>query len=123
VYRNEPALYRLDFTPDGFEWVDTHDWANSIIAFLRKAGPTDPDVLVVCNLTPIPRLNYRVGVPTGGAWTEILNSDADLYGGTGHGNFGVVEASPIPSHGRYYSLSLTLPPLGVLFFRQEEKKE
>ena len=123
VYRSEPALHELDFTPDGFEWVDTQDWANSIIIFIRKARSSERTILVVCNLTPVPRHNYRVGVTAGGVWTEILNSDATLYGGSGRGNFGGVESSPTPSHGRYYSLSITLPPLGVLFFRQEGKKE
>ena len=123
TYRSEPSLYRVDFTAEGFEWVDTHDWANSIISFLRKGNAGDADVLVVCNLTPIPRHNYKVGVPNGGVWTEILNSDATIYGGSGQGNFGSVDAAPIPSHGRYYSLSLTLPPLSVLFFRQEKPHE
>jgi 1,4-alpha-glucan branching enzyme len=74
---------------------------------------------VVCNLTPVPRRNYRMGVPREGFWKEVLNSDAKIYGGSGHGNFGGVEATPVPSHGKYHSLSLTLPPLGVLFFKNE----
>ena len=116
LYASEPALHEVDFSREGFEWVDTHDWANSIISFIRKPRSGDRCVLVVCNLTPVPRQNYRVGVPTGGVWREVLNSDATLYGGSGQGNFGSVEAAPIPSHGRFHSLSLTLPPLSVLFF-------
>jgi 1,4-alpha-glucan branching enzyme len=77
---------------------------------------------VVCNFTPIPRINYRVGVPRSGFWREILNSDAKIYGGNGYGNFGSVEATPIPYHGKDYSLSLTLPPLGVLFFKNEGRQ-
>lgn len=74
---------------------------------------------MVCNLTPVPRHNYRIGVPRGGFWREILNSDAAIYGGGNWGNFGGVEAAPIPAHGRYHSLGLTLPPLAVLFFKNQ----
>ena len=72
---------------------------------------------MVANFTPVPRLNYRVGAPRGGWWQEILNSDAELYGGHGYGNLGGIEAAPVQAHGRYYSLSLTLPPLGILFLK------
>ncbi len=119
LYRSAPALHTSDFDYDGFEWIDYHDWEQSIISFLRKGKGTDDLMLVVCNLTPVPRLNYRIGVPRGGFWIEALNSDAKTYGGSGHGNFGGVEASPISSHGRFDSLSLTLPPLGVVFFKSE----
>jgi len=119
-YRTEPALHELDFSIDGFEWIDFHDWENSLISFVRKGKSTGDYILVVCNATPVPRHSYRIGVPRGGFWKEILNSDAWLYGGSGHGNFGGVEAAPIPAHGRYYSLSLTIPPLGALFFKSEE---
>jgi 1,4-alpha-glucan branching enzyme len=118
-YRSEPALYEVDFEPQGFEWVDFHDWQNSIFSFLRKSKDGKHIVLVVMNCTPVPRYNYRVGVPEGGFWRECLNSDALEYGGSGHGNFGGVEAEDIACHGRAYSLNLTLPPLGVLFFRHE----
>ncbi len=117
AYRSEPAFYQVDFSPEGFEWVDTHDWENSIISFLRKDRDGKGTVLVVCNFTPQARLNYRVGVPQPGRWKEILNSDATLYGGSGHGNFGGFEAVPIPAQGRYHSLSLTLPPLGIIFLK------
>jgi 1,4-alpha-glucan branching enzyme len=119
-YRTEPALHELDFSAEGFEWVDFHDWENSIISFLRKGKSTGDIVLVVCNGTPLPRHNYWVGVPRGGYWKEILNSDAGAYGGSDHGNFGGLEAASIPAHGRYHSLSLTVPPLGVVFFKNEE---
>ncbi|MDY6856298.1 MAG: 1,4-alpha-glucan branching protein GlgB [Thermodesulfobacteriota bacterium] len=118
-YRNEPALFELDSSAEGFEWVDFCDWEQSIISFIRKGKSAQNIVLVVCNLTPEPRYNYRVGIPRGGFWREILNSDATLYGGTGHGNFGGVEATPIPAHERYHSLCLTLPPLSILFFKSE----
>ena len=119
VYRSTPALFAHDFAPQGFEWIDCNDTQSSVLAFLRK-GDTDKDVvLVICNFTPIPRDNYRIGVPRGGCWIERLNSDAHDYGGSGAGNFGRVEASPLPSHGRYYSLTLRLPPLSVIYLTPE----
>lgn len=116
-YKTEPVMYELDFSIDGFEWIDSHDWEQSIISFIRKGKNTGEIILVVCNFTSIPRYNYRVGIPHGGFWREVLNSDAEIYGGGGCGNSGGVEATSIPAQGRYYSLSLTLPPLGVLFFK------
>jgi 1,4-alpha-glucan branching enzyme len=116
-YKTEPALYELDFSIDGFQWIDFRDSEQSVISFIRKARNNDDIILVVCNFTPAPRYNYRVGVPRGGFWREALNSDSRIYGGSGHGNLGGVEATPVPSHQRYYSISLTLPPLGVLFFK------
>ncbi len=118
LYRGEPALYECDFDSNGFEWIDCSDWEQSIVSFLRK-GSAGPPVLFVCNFTPQPRKNYRVGVPFGGFWKEILNSDAKEYGGSGQGNMGGAEAVPVPYHGRYYSLSLVIPPLGVVAFRKE----
>ncbi len=119
LYRNEPAMHELDFSIEGFEWIEFRDSANSIISFIRKCKSTNDIILIVCNFTPVPRYNYRVGVPRGGFWREVLNSDAAIYGGSGHGNVGGVEAIPIPIHRRYNSISLTLPPLGVLFFKSE----
>ncbi|HUN75237.1 MAG TPA: 1,4-alpha-glucan branching protein GlgB [Steroidobacteraceae bacterium] len=118
-YRDTPALYELDFSQDGFEWIDANDWEASVIAFLRKSRTPGREVLVVCNFTPVVRENYRVGVPRGGFWRERLNSDATIYGGGGQGNLGGVEAAPLPSHGRFHSLSLRLPPLGVLFLQPD----
>jgi 1,4-alpha-glucan branching enzyme len=119
LYQTEPALHELDFRQQGFEWVDFHDWEGSIISFLRRGKSPGEIFLVICNFTPVPRINYRVGVPRGGYWKEVLNSDARTYGGNGYGNFGGMEATPVPFHGRYHSLSLTLPPLGVLFLKSE----
>jgi 1,4-alpha-glucan branching enzyme len=113
-YRGTPALYRQDFSAEGFEWVDCCDTEASVISFLRKGGDGEV-VLVVCNFTPLVRDNYQVGVPHGGWWRECLNSDAPLYGGSGQGNLGGAESAPVPAHGRYHSLMLRLPPLGVLF--------
>ncbi|MEK6765162.1 MAG: 1,4-alpha-glucan branching protein GlgB [Planctomycetota bacterium] len=117
LYRTEPALYELDFSADGFEWISLHDWEQSIISFIRKGRDNDKMVLIVCNFTPVQRRIYNVGVPRGGFWAEVLNSDAEVYGGSGCGNAGGVEAAPVPVHGRTHSLCLTLPPLGVLFFK------
>lgn len=117
LYRNEPALYELDFSADGFEWVDFHDWQQSIISFIRKGKDRDKSILVVCNFTPLPRYNYLVGVPEKGFWKELLNSDSEFYCGSGMGNSGGAVTTSIPWNGRPYSLSITLPPLSVLFFK------
>jgi 1,4-alpha-glucan branching enzyme len=119
VYRVEPALFEVDFDQAGFEWVDCHDAQASVISFLRKPRNGRGPILVVCNLTPMPRTNYLVGVPSGGYWKELLNSDAPLYGGSGLGNYGGVEAAPVPAHGRFHSLTLTLPPLSAIFLKHE----
>ncbi|HXK58367.1 MAG TPA: 1,4-alpha-glucan branching protein GlgB [Acidobacteriota bacterium] len=119
VYRREPALYEIDFEPSGFEWVDCCDTESSTISFLRHARTNQDLILVVCNFTPLPRFNYQLGVPRGGFWREILNSDAHYYGGSGHGNLGGVEAAPIYSHNRPHTLNLTVPPLAVIMLKSE----
>ncbi len=119
LYRQEKALHELDNDPAGFEWVDCNDNAASVISLLRKGKTAKDKMLVVCNFTPIPRMEYRVGVPAGGFWRELLNSDAAEYGGSGMGNMGGHQAEAEPSHGRPYSLSLTLPPLGAIFLKAE----
>jgi 1,4-alpha-glucan branching enzyme len=118
LYRNEPALHELDFEGAGFEWVDFGDHEQSVISYLRKGKSANEVVLVVCNFTPMPRHSYRIGVPSGGYWRELLNSDAEMYGGSGQGNFGGVNASSEGIHGRSHSLDLTLPPLSLLVFKQ-----
>ncbi len=123
LYRTEPALHQLDFGEEGFEWVDFHDWEGSILSFLRKGKNPGDRILVICNFTPVPRDHYRIGISQGGLWSEILNSDAKIYGGSGHGNFGGLRATHVPSHGKDHSLSLTLPSLGILFFKNEERKK
>jgi 1,4-alpha-glucan branching enzyme len=119
LYYSEPALYELDTQPSGFEWIDCNDAPVSVVSCLRKGSSTGDLILVVCNFTPVPRLNYRVGAPRGGFWQEVRNSDAQEYGGAGYGNMGGAEAAPIPYHGRPYSLNLTLPPLSTVFFKYE----
>jgi 1,4-alpha-glucan branching enzyme len=118
LYRGEPALFELDFDPAGFEWIDFTDADNSVVCFLRKGRNAGDAVLVALNFTPVPRHNYRVGVPSSGFWKECLNSDAVEYGGSGQGNFGGAESTPVPMHGKYHSLSITLPPLGMVVFRR-----
>jgi 1,4-alpha-glucan branching enzyme len=119
THREFPALHELDTGAPGFEWIDSHDNECSVISFLRKAKLPGETVAVVCNFTPVPRLGYRVGIPSGGFWRELLNSDATEYGGSGVGNLGGVHALQRPVHGRPYSLELTLPPLGALFLKAE----
>ncbi len=119
LYRREIALYELDFERGGFEWIDFSDWAKSIISYMRRGKALEDLILVVCNFTPEVRETYSVGVPTGGFWREILNSDAKEYGGSGQGNLGGVKAKPVFIHNRKFSLTLTLPPLSVLIFKQE----
>ncbi|MBW2302745.1 MAG: 1,4-alpha-glucan branching protein GlgB [Deltaproteobacteria bacterium] len=117
LYREDPSLHELDFDPEGFEWVDCTDSHASVVSLLRKDRSNKNPLLIVCNFTPVPRIGYRIGVPNGGFWREILNSDAREYGGSGLGNMGGMEAEPVPAHGRGFSLNLTLPPLGVLYFK------
>ena len=115
LYRSEPALHELDCEPAGFEWIDCGDAESSVVSLIRKGKSTANLVLMVCNFTPVPRQEYRIGAPHGGFWREALNSDATEYGGSGMGNRGGVDADPWPQHGRPFSLPLTLPPLSALF--------
>ena len=119
VYRSEPALHELDCDPRGFEWVHTMDAENSVLAFMRKAKnhPQEEPVLVVLNLTPAARTNYRIGVDQAGWWREIINTDAGEFWGSNTGNLGAVEATPVGVHGRQFSLNLVLPPLSALYLK------
>jgi 1,4-alpha-glucan branching enzyme len=117
TYAATPPLWQVDFDPSGFSWIDCHDHDSSVISFVRIA--TDPEdlVVVLVNFTPIPRHRYRIGVPHGGEWIELLNSDASIYGGSNVGNGGRVAAADAPSHGYAHSLTLTVPPLGFLLLK------
>jgi 1,4-alpha-glucan branching enzyme len=117
LYRGEPALHQLDTSPAGFGWIDCNDAEQSVLVYLRRARSSSDVIIVACNFTPLPRRNYRIGVPAPGRWEEILNSDAPLYGGSGQGNLGGVVSVPVPWHGRVQSINVTLPPLGVVVFR------
>jgi 1,4-alpha-glucan branching enzyme len=119
LYRSEGALHRHDFSGEGFEWVAMDDARASVVAFLRKGEADEPTLLVVCNLTPLPRHGYRLGVPTKGFWREVLNTDSHVYGGSGVGNLGGVSTDHEAEHGRPHSVVLTLPPLSTLMLRWE----
>jgi 1,4-alpha-glucan branching enzyme len=122
-YRGQPSLYEVDFDSAGFEWVDCTDSQRSVVCFLRKGRNPSDMTLFCCNFTPVPRPNYRVGVPLDCHWSEMLNSDAPLYGGSSQGNIGGVTASPLPVHGRPCSLNLTLPPLGIVVFQPDARTD
>jgi 1,4-alpha-glucan branching enzyme len=119
LYRETPALHRLDHAPEGFEWVVADDAANAVFAFRRSGGAGAPEVLVIANMTPVPRHDYRIGVVAPGLWRERINSDAAAYGGAGLGNGGQCKTAPVPAHGQAQSLSLTLPPLGLLVLQHD----
>jgi 1,4-alpha-glucan branching enzyme len=120
VYRAEPALHEIDFSHEGFEWIEADDAERSAFAFLRKPRSRGAALLLVaCNFTPLPRQNYVLGVPRGGRWSEILNSDAKDYGGSGWGSLGGVDAAPVGAHGRPHSITVSLPPLSAVYFRSE----
>ncbi len=120
LYRGVPALHELDTHPDGFRWVDADDSEQSVLSFLRQGHSSGETILFVANFTPVPRHNYRVGVPVSGHWAEILNSDAPIYGGSGQGNIGGVSTSPVSSHGQPRSLMLTVPPLAIVALRSPQ---
>jgi len=118
VYAEEPALYKLDSDPHGFDWLIGDDAVNSVFAFRRTDG-AGRECVVISNMTPVPRLGYRVGLPKGGKWSEIVNSDASVYGGSNMGNGGVIHAENVSSHGREWSAALTLPPLATIVLRAD----
>jgi 1,4-alpha-glucan branching enzyme len=120
LYRAEPALHARDCEADGFRWIVVDDAEQSVFAWLRMGGEGAAPVAVVCNLTPVPRHRYRIGLPRAGVWRELLNTDASEYGGSGMGNLGRVTAAAVPSHGLPASAELLLPPLATLFLRGSE---
>ncbi len=117
LYRGEPALHELDCEPAGFSWIDCNDNERSTLSWMRSSKDPGQAVLVACNFAPLPRHDHRIGVAQGGHWREILNSDAPIYGGSGQGNLGGVDADPVASDGHLQSLSITLPPLGIVVFK------
>jgi 1,4-alpha-glucan branching enzyme len=119
VYRDEPALWEVDFSPEGFRWLEPNDAANNALAFMRRSRDGSRRLVCVANLSPVPRERYRVGLPLGGSWTEALNTDSSYYGGTGVGNLGAVQAQERSWHDQPYSAELTLPPLGVVWLRPD----
>jgi len=117
IYRTEPALYEVDFEPHGFRWLDANDVARNAYSFLRLSADGSRAVACVCNLSPVPRERYRVGLPHGGNWVELLNTDSVYYAGSGLGNLGQVTAEEHGAGGQPFSAALTLPPLSVLWLR------
>ena len=122
LYRSEPSLHELDFDPSGFVWIEANDGDRSIVSFVRRGRDAKDTMAIVFNFTPVPRDNLRIGVPFGGHWDEILNTDALELGGSGRGSLGSVEAAPVRSHGREWSVNLELPPLAAIFLRPRPKK-
>ncbi|HEY2020667.1 alpha amylase C-terminal domain-containing protein, partial [Paraburkholderia sp.] len=118
LYRDEPALHLLDSEPGGFDWLVGDDSGNSVFAYRRTDG-AGRELVVVCNMTPVPRHGYRLGMPRAGRWSEVLNTDASVYGGSNIGNGGVIHADPISSHGHPYSAALILPPLATIVLRAD----
>ena len=119
LYAGEPALHRRDAEPEGFRWLIGDDRANSVFAFLRQGREGDAPILVVCNMTPVPRHGYRIGVPRPGRWSEVANTDSRFYGGSDLGNDGGAVAHDQPAHGEAQSVLLTLPPLATVMLRAE----
>jgi 1,4-alpha-glucan branching enzyme len=119
LYREKPALHELDVDTAGFTWIDASDFENSVLCFSRQ-GKRGQQVVVVVNFTPQVLHNYRVGVDHMGFWPEILNTDAEAFGGSGQGNMGGVESHPVPWHGRRFLINLTLPPLAAVWFEAPE---
>jgi 1,4-alpha-glucan branching enzyme len=116
-YKANPALYINDYDPSGFEWINCNDYEGSIVSFLRKGTTESETLLVVANFTPVPRYEYKVGVPIHCDWQEIFNSDALEFGGSGVGNMGGFWSDEVKWDNKTYSLNLTLPPLGIIIFK------
>lgn len=116
-YISEPALYEVDFEYKGFEWIDFHDADNSIISFIRRGRDPGNFLVLAYNFTPVPRKDYRVGVPRGVFYKEVMNSDSESYWGGNVGNLGGVKAEDIPWHGQPFSLNMTLPPLSMIVMK------
>jgi len=119
IYRDTAALWEVDHEPEGFQWIDANDADNNVISFFRANKTHEEFLVCIANLSPIPRYNFRVGLPAKGAYVEALNTDSEAYGGSNVGNLGVVEAEPIPWHGLDHSATVALPPLAVLWLRPD----
>ena len=120
LYHSQPSLYEVDFHPTGFEWIDFHDADNSVVSFVRKSRE-DEMVIFFVNATPVVRYNYRLGVPRPGFYREIINTDAETYGGSNVGNLGGVHSEGVPWMGREQSILIQLPPLATVAFKVEYK--
>ncbi|WP_323010200.1 1,4-alpha-glucan branching protein GlgB [Paracoccus sp. (in: a-proteobacteria)] len=121
IYAATPALYAKDCDANGFQWIEANDAAHSVFAWIRRGHPGDPEVVVVCNFTPVERTGWRMGFPQPGLWREVLNTDAEIYGGAGRGNLGRIAAQPGESHGQPAHAELVLPPLATLIFIKDDR--
>lgn len=119
LYRHEPAMHQVDFDAAGFEWIDCHNYSDSILAYIRRGLDPADFLIVACNFTPVPREDYRLGIPEGGWYKEVLNTDSSYYGGSNTGNSSGLLAEQQESHGRPYSLLMTLPPLSTVVFKPQ----
>jgi 1,4-alpha-glucan branching enzyme len=119
LYQQQPALYELDFSGEGFRWIDPNDSENSVLTYLRFARDSSDFLVIACNFTPVPRTGYRIGVPAAGFYRELINSDSTFYGGHNVGNGGGLLTDPVASHGYEQSLRLTLPPLGMVILKRD----
>jgi 1,4-alpha-glucan branching enzyme len=119
LYRGERALWEVDFSPDGFRWLEPNDAANNVFAFARLSVDDRSTVVCIANLSPVPQHGYRVGLPAPGAWREALNTDSEFYGGSGVGSMGTVTSEERPWHDQPFSAEVTLPPLGVVWLVPE----
>ncbi len=117
LVRREPALHELDFDGGGFEWIDCHNWHDSVLVFVRRGSKSHDCLVVCCNFTPVLRHGYRIGLPAAGAYEEVFNSDSSWYGGSNAGNSGPIQSAAMPHHGREHSLTMTLPPLAVVVLK------
>jgi 1,4-alpha-glucan branching enzyme len=122
LYVEQPALHQIDMSWEGFQWIDFHDVDQSVVSFIRKANDPNDFVVVAANFTPVPREGYRLGVPAPGFYRELLNSDSSHYGGGNVGNFGGRQSEPMPWQGQQHSITLTVPPLGVVFLKPGSKE-
>src|SRR4051794_40924685 len=120
VYRDTKALWEVDFEPAGFAWLEPNDAENNVVSFMRRSESGEDVLVAACNLSPVPRYGYRMGMPKGGRWREAVNTDAEVYGGSGVGNYGGVDAEPVPWHGQPHSAELTLPPLAIVWLVPDE---
>lgn len=117
LVKREPALHELDFDGAGFEWIDCHNWQDSVLVFVRRGSKSHDCLVVCCNFTPVLRQGYRIGLPSEGSYDEVFNSDSSWYGGSNAGNSGMIQSAAVPHHGREHSLTLTLPPLAAIVLK------
>ncbi len=123
TYRAEPALWRRDPEPESFQWIDANNADANLFAFVRHGEDADRPLVCIANMAPVPRYGLRIGLPRAGRWREVLNTDAEVYGGGNVGNYGVVNAVAVPSHGQPASAEVAVPPLGTVWLCPEDSSD